>query len=324
MSMITQSQLAKELGVSQQAVSFALNGTGTLAEATRTRILEGAAALGYRKNMASLTMQTGKTRSVGLLVRGHARSRMPQPLIMGMTTWLDGKDHTLQIVPIAEAQMEREEAPPLVFREHRVDGCVVLVSRNEQRKLPELLEETRMPAVWINEKFPHNAVYPDDVFLGQRGAEILMERGCKRVAYVGPNHADVHYSQEDRRKGYAKAVKKAGRPLICLEPGEAGVMALMRGKDRPDGILCYGAGDAEVAYVCARLLGVKVPEELKILTIGDAGASIGGVRLAVFRIPLYQVGIKVMEMLEKRMDGDDADVKSVAVRHEQLDVGAMV
>lgn len=322
--MITQSQLAKELGVSQQAVSFALNGTGTLAEATRTRILEGAAALGYRKNMASLTMQTGKTRSVGLLVRGHARSRMPQPLIMGLTTWLDGKDHTLQIVPIAEAQMDGEEAPPLVFREHRVDGCVVLVTGSEQRKLPELLKETRMPAVWINEKFPHNAVYPDDVFLGQRGTEILMERGCQRVAYLGPDRDEGHYSEQDRRAGYAKAMKKAGSSLINPKQGEAAVMEMLRGKNRPEGILCYGAGDAEVAYLSARLLGVKVPEELKILTIGDAGASIGGIPLAVFRIPLYQVGIHAMEMLEKRMDGDDADVKSIAVRHKQLDVGAMV
>jgi LacI family transcriptional regulator len=321
--MITQAQLAKKLGVSQQAVSFALNGSGTLAQATRERILKEAARLGYRKNMASLTMQTGKTRSVGLLVRGAARSRMPQPLIMGASTWLEDNDHTLSIVSVSDKQLAGEEQAPLVFREHRVDGGLVLLDPEHADRLIPMLDESRMPWIWINQNFEHNACYPDDEFLGRRGTGILLERGCQRVAYAGRVREGGHYSVTDRREGYLSAIQAAGKEPILFD-GHQGMEGARRflGQDNlPDGIVCYGPGDAENLYVAARERGLRIPEDLKLLSIGDAGAAIGSVLLAILRIPLYYVGLRAMELLEQRMENDDADVDSLAVRYEELDVG---
>jgi LacI family transcriptional regulator len=317
--MITQAQLAKKLGVSQQAVSFALNGTGTLAQATRERILLEAGRQGYRKNMASLTMQTGKTRSVGLLVRGHGLSRMPQPLIMGAMTWLEQNDHSLSIVPVFEQQLNGEEPAPLPFREHRVDGCLVLLRREYECELMPMLRESRLPQIWINENFATNAAYPDDVFLGRRGTEILQERGCGRVAYAGRAESFTHYSEKDRLAGYREAV--AREHLVDVSTVEKAVEFLRR-DECPDGVLCYGMGEADNLMLAVRELGIRVPEDLKLLVIGEAGSAIGSVPCAVLRIPMYHVGIKAMEMLENRMDDPDTDLPSQAVRHEELDVGA--
>jgi LacI family transcriptional regulator len=325
--MVTQAQLAEQLGVSQQAVSFALNGTGTLSDETRERILEGAERLGYRKNMASVTMQTGKTRSIGLLVRGHADSRMPHSFVRGVTTWLDDHDYTLSLVSVSEAQLQRDDAIPLVFREHRVDGCLVLVSRERSGDLVAMLNDSRMPYIWINEDDPHNAAYPDDVFLGRRSAEILMEHGCQTVAYAGPQRPAGHYSEGARARGYRQAMEAAGRPVRWLRGdsetsfSEEDALRLLRDADRPDGIVCYGSGDADNLFIAARRLDLQVPEALKIIVIGEAGDSIGSTPYAVLRIPMYQAGIKAMEMLEERLEQDDVDVPSVAVRHEQLDIG---
>ncbi len=325
--MITQSQLAKELGVSQQAVSFALNGTGTLSETTRERILEGAERLGYRKNMASLTMQTGKTRSVGLLMRGNARSRMPPPFLMGVSTWLDDHDHMMSLVSVSEEQLSGKEASPLMFREHRVDGCLVLLRRDLSGNLPSMLKENRMPYIWINENFEHNAVYPDDVFLGQRGTELLLERGCKRIMYSGNNRPDGHYSELDRYNGFLSAMKRAGATPLQNRFGHRGegefdqAIELLKGKDRPDGILCYGATDAANFYIAARQCGISVPNDLKLIVIGGAGDAVGAAQFAVLRIPMYQVGEQAMRLLERRIDSPDTDLPSLAVRHEELDLG---
>jgi len=321
--MITQAQLAKELGVSQQAVSFALNGTGTLAQATRDRILEEAARLGYRKNTASITMQTGKTRSIGLLVRGAARSHMPHPLIMGVTSLLEGQDHTLSIVPVSEDQLAGEETVPVVFREHRVDGGLVLLKREYRDQLLPMLKQSNMPWIWINEKLKHNAAYPDDVFLGRRGAEILFEHGCRKVAYFGPpEQENSHYSEQDRLEGYRNTLAAQGEEEIPV-PGHFDVEAaveFLQSTARPDGCLCYGMSFADSLYIAATKLGLRVPEDLKILVIGGAGASIGSVAYAVLRVPIYQVGIQAVQMLEQRID-EEVDLPSVAVRHEELDRG---
>lgn len=323
--MITQAQLAKELGVSQQAVSFALNGTGTLAQATRDRILEEAARLGYRKNTASITMQTGKTRSIGLLVRGAARSHMPQALIMGITSMLENQDHTLSIVPVSEDQLSGQQTAPVVFREHRVDGGLILLRREYQDQLLPMLDQSRMPWIWINEKLDQNAAYPDDVFLGQRGTEMLLEHGCRSVAYLGPHvRAEKgHYSEGDRLEGYRIAMRANGLNEILypwrVEMEQA--LQLLQERDRPDGFLCYGSHDADNLYIAATKLGLQIPEEVKILVIGGAGAAIGSIPYALLRVPIYQVGIRAMEMLEERIEGDQIDLPSVAVQHEQVDLG---
>lgn len=323
--MITQAQLAKELGVSQQAVSFALNGTGTLAQATRERILEEAARLGYRKNMASITMQTGKTRSMGLIVRGAAHSYMPHALVMGVTSLLEGQDHTLSIVPVSEKQLSGSETPPVVFREHRVDGGLVLLKREYHDQLLPLLKQSRMPWIWINEKLAYNSAHPDDVFLGQRGAEILIEHGCEKVAYLGSEGLaeTSHYSERDRLKGYRQAMQENNRSerLFSSPFDLEQALHLLQKEDRPDGFLCYGSGIADNVFIAATKLGLRIPEDLKILVIGGAGDAIGSTLYAVLRVPIYQVGIRAMEMLEERID-NEVDLPSAAVRHEELDVGA--
>jgi DNA-binding LacI/PurR family transcriptional regulator len=218
---------------------------------------------------------------------------------------------------------------PLVFREHRVDGCVVLVSGLKRGKLKPMLEASRMPYIWINERDPENAAYPDDFFLGQRGAEILMEHGCHRTAYSGDpgSGENKHYSVQARRDGYQKAMQAAGRPARMIDYStpdtlEASVQNILQADDRPDGVLCYGLREAQCFYLAARSLQLRIPDDLKILMIGEPGNnSIGTVEFALLRIPMFQTGIKAMELLETRMDGSSIDVPSVAVRHEQLDCG---
>jgi len=319
--MITQVQLAKELGVSQQAVSFALNGSGRLADATRQRILRGAERAGYRKNMASVAMQTGKTQAVGLLTRERLRSTVPHGLIKGASTWLDDHKHTLSLVTVSDSYLQDAESTPIVFREHRVDGCLVMFRKQAQGKLLPLLAASHMPWIWINENLETNAVYPDDEFLGQRGTELLLEAGCWKVAYVGPDREDGHYSEEDRLGGYQEAMRKAGLRSRRLSRGRDAALEILRNADRPDGVVCYGPDLADDYFAAAWKLDIRVPQELKILVIGDPGNAFGSTPYAVLRIPMFQAGVRAMAMLEQRVEGNLQDVPSEAVRHEQLDQG---
>jgi LacI family transcriptional regulator len=49
----TLKEVAKAAGVSLASASYAINGTGSLGEGTRRHILEVAAGLGYRQNLAA-------------------------------------------------------------------------------------------------------------------------------------------------------------------------------------------------------------------------------------------------------------------------------
>ena len=65
-------QLASELGLSQTTVSRALNGYPEVNEATRRRVAETAARLGYRPNASARPLATGRANTVRVGPQGFA------------------------------------------------------------------------------------------------------------------------------------------------------------------------------------------------------------------------------------------------------------
>ena len=63
MAGVTSADVARESGVSRTTVSYVLNGTpGTsISDATRQRVLEAAARLGYAPSAAARTLRSGRS-----------------------------------------------------------------------------------------------------------------------------------------------------------------------------------------------------------------------------------------------------------------------
>lgn len=74
----TSRDVAQHAGVSQSTVSHVLTGTGRISAATRARVLESAATLGFRPNLTARSMRTGRTGRLAILLPapGEARSGM--------------------------------------------------------------------------------------------------------------------------------------------------------------------------------------------------------------------------------------------------------
>ena len=65
---ITIADVAKEAGVSKQTVSRAINDKGEISPATKARIMQVIAELGYRPNRMAQAMNTNESLMVGLVV----------------------------------------------------------------------------------------------------------------------------------------------------------------------------------------------------------------------------------------------------------------
>ena len=61
-------EVAEAAGVSTGTVSHALNGTGRVAAATRTRVAEAAAELDYRPDRRGRALRSGRTNTLALLL----------------------------------------------------------------------------------------------------------------------------------------------------------------------------------------------------------------------------------------------------------------
>jgi LacI family transcriptional regulator len=66
--------------VTDATVSNVLNSKGRTSEATRARVLEAAAALGYRRNELARAVVTGRSRTLGILTHDEANEAMLRTL----------------------------------------------------------------------------------------------------------------------------------------------------------------------------------------------------------------------------------------------------
>ncbi|MGO1545356.1 MAG: LacI family DNA-binding transcriptional regulator [Gulosibacter sp.] len=74
-SVVTLQDVADLAGVSRSAASFALTNRGRVAEATRERVRQAAAELGYRPNRAARNLRTQRSGIIGLCLPPNASKR---------------------------------------------------------------------------------------------------------------------------------------------------------------------------------------------------------------------------------------------------------
>ncbi|MGW9371098.1 LacI family DNA-binding transcriptional regulator [Streptomyces xanthophaeus] len=148
--------IARRAGVSQSAVSFALNGRPGVSPDTRARIRRVAEELGWQPNSAARALSGERSGAVGLVLARPAHTLGVESfflqLVSGIQEVLSASRTALlfQVVDDVEAEC-------VLYRrwwaERRVDGVLVVDPRTHDPR-PALLEELGLPAVTVGEAGP--------------------------------------------------------------------------------------------------------------------------------------------------------------------------
>lgn len=221
---VTLSDIANEVGVSQQLVSKVLNGGRSRGSnagvATRQRILETAARLGYRPNAAARAMRQNVTGHVGVLVRNAASRRFIHPLafetILGINEGLEEDGLLLSIIRIDDLAHERWDETR-VFRERWLDGLIVIDGL--ARPIEDRLEHVFDHVVWCDSNVwkPRLCIQRDEHGAGGTTVRRLHELGFRSIRWLTARlGADpvTHYSHLDRFSG---ALTEAQRLNMSIE-----------------------------------------------------------------------------------------------------------
>ncbi len=316
-SNVTLKEIARELGVSHQLVSFALNGRGRMTEETRSRIVETAQRLGYRKNGSAMAMKNGRFGCVALLLStSNNLSGLPQGLWNGIHDELAAHDLHLTVAKLPDAILTDAGAVPKILREWMSDGLLIDYTYRIPQRMMELIRAYRLPAVWLNTQQRADCVYPDDFEAGCRAARHLMEFGHKRIAYLDLGHSfddpDEHYSVSARYQGVSQTLQKAGLSPwwedVCVPEAErvAFFTARLGTPERPSALVCYGE-DFEAALFAASILGLQVPRDLSIMTFGEQERLATGLWLSKMAVPEVQVGRLGVQMLQRKIEAPEIE-----------------
>lgn len=325
--------IAEQAGVSHATVARVLGGRGIYrrpADARRAeRIRHLAEELGYRPNAAARATASGRFGVIALLLSTVGeRSNLPEPLLAGIHDALAERGLHLTVARLPDEKLIDTGFVPRILQETAADGLLIDYTHGVPDPLVELIGRHRLPAVWLNTKREDDAVYPDDTGLGRLATEHLLRLGHRRIGYLRHRMAHrpqtpTHYSLADRLDGYKAAMRDAGlEPMVRMPHPDRDLQnrwqlldAWLRGPERPTALLTYRSADAQTALFAAHGAGIRVPEDLSVMTLGTLVPHWVGDRwwISTAVADEASLGREAVAMLERKIGEPDAAERSVAI-----------
>jgi DNA-binding LacI/PurR family transcriptional regulator len=207
---MTIARVAAEAGVGVGTVSRVLNGSPSVSEDTRRRVLEAIATLDYQPSAVARALSTGRTHAVGVVAPFFTRPSVIERL-RGVSRTLAGEDYQLILFDVERAAQRREAFRSLAVR-GRIDG-ILSVSLSPTEREAARLESTGVPIVLLDRDHPTlPALSIDDTEGGAMAARHLIELGHERLAFLGDEEGNEFGfdSSAHRREGFAAEVVAAG------------------------------------------------------------------------------------------------------------------
>jgi LacI family transcriptional regulator len=264
---MTIAKVAAQAGVGVGTVSRVLNGSPSVSEETRQRVLEAIAALDYRPNAVARALSTGRTYAVGVVAPFFTSWSVIERL-RGVSRTLAAAGYQLILLDVERAEQGREFFRTVAVR-GRVDGVLSISLMPTDAEIRRLQTED-VPIVLLDRAHPAlPAITIDDVDGGRMAAEHLLELGHRRFAVLADR------THDERVAGHREVLEAAGAEwteAARFEPGPTAVLA---------------ATDTLALSVLEA--GVRVPQEVSVIGFDDIPAA-AAARLTTVRQPLFEKG----------------------------------
>jgi LacI family transcriptional regulator len=327
--------VAERAGVALGTVSNVLNRPERVAEATRQRVQEAIADLGFVRNDAARQLRAGKSHTLGLVVldvrnpffTDVARGAEERATEAGLSVLLGNSDNAV----------DRESAYLDLFEEQRVHGLLITPMSDLYARL-DRLRARGTPTVLVDhhaEGRPFSSVSVDDVAGGHLAVSHLIEQGCRRIVYAGGSFGTPQVV--DRLRGAQRAVAEhAGvqlevvtQPELTVHAGRSIGASIVeqRHETGTDGV--FAANDlmaVGLLQAFTMLHDLTLPDDIALVGYDDIDfASATLVPLSSIRQPSVLMGLTAVDLLLREVAAREAGTEFVhehVVFHPELVVRA--
>ncbi|TDB76933.1 LacI family DNA-binding transcriptional regulator [Micromonospora sp. KC723] len=308
MSAASIKEVARHAGVSLGTVSNVLNRPNRVAPATRQRVLDAIAELGYVRNDSARQLRAGHSRTIAIVVLDVANPFFTD-VVRGAEQVVEEAGAMLVVCNSGEDRA-RERRHLELLEEQRVRGVLITpVGHGGQPDL-ERLHNRGIPVVLVDRESGRAnccSVAVDDVLGGRLAMEHLLEQGHRRVAYLGgpfsiPQVADRHAGAAAALAAHGDTgeLRVAPTDTLTVSAGRraAAELVTLPVRQRPTAVFC--ANDLIALGVLQELTtrGLRVPDDVAIVGYDDiefAGAA--AVPLSSVRQPREQLGRTAAQLL---------------------------
>ena len=203
---VTIKDIANELGYSVNTVSCALNGRNGIKKETAAKIKKKADELDYIPNSAAVSMRTGRTNTIAVII-GDVANAYFSIMVKEIERNLRGFGY-VTIILVTDEDEDNEHKSIMTAIAKKVDA-VILFPACTSVKGCEVLKKAGVPFVLVGRHFNCNQmdyVISDDIQGGYLATLYLLNKGHKRILiFTGSQRISC---ARERYEGYVKAHKE--------------------------------------------------------------------------------------------------------------------
>ncbi len=305
--------IAKELNVSTTTVSWVLSGLAQqkgISEATAKKVLEYATKLNYKPNLIARSLNTGETKTIGLILPSISDSFYSE-VAREIEAEARKCGYSLMISS-SESDVNREDDIIRLFESKQVDGIIVAPTKLSKVEIQRLIDES-YPLVTIDRYFPElNASY---IIINNRDSSFMLTKhlvnnGCKKTVILTTNpHLTT---MNHRREGYEDALRESG---IIIDPNLYGEVNFADYEKHIYEVLdriFKKVPDVDSFFFTTHILALAafqyfkdkgITTDFELACIHEAPVfKIIAPRINVARMPIEEIGKKAVALLVEQID----------------------
>ena len=325
MARVTLTDVAKDAGVSRATASMVLNDSPLIAQATKERVRESFARLGYVYDRAAASLRKNQSLAVGLVITQLSNPYFAE-FVEGIQSELDDRGMDV-LLGISAEDRARQRRVLVSMSERRVDGVVVIPAHQSE---PADFAGLHMPIVMLARRvkgFDTDYVGGDN-YAGSVAAtnHLLVTHGARRPAFIGGH---VYSSaREERLGGFLSAagvlgIKVPVRNQPACVPDRVvarDVAAELIARDpKVDAIVCFNDAVAFGVVDAVADAGLQVGRDIRVIGFDDVkDAERARPALASVSVPAESAGRRAAQLLLKRISGSDAGPEGLILPAELM------
>lgn len=307
--------IARQAGVVPSTVSFVLNGKAKqmrISDKVAERIKALAEETGYSPNRTAVSLRTGKSHILGLIVED-----ISNVFFATLAKTIEEEAYALGYkIVYCSTENDDKKGSELIrmLSRQQVDGFLITPSNGMRKEVDRLIEE-RKPVVLMDRYFTDSRIpfiMVDNYGGVKKGLEHLFSRGYRKIGFVSVDLDEIQMKERERayREILAAHGVEVDEGMILLldydQKAEDSINAICKyitERTDLDGIF-FGTNYVGVhGLQSVRRCGIRVPEDLALVCFDDHDIfQLFSPAITVVEQPIENIGRTAVQILVKQLE----------------------